>query len=64
MDSSNQYLIFLGDRDPEVTEGSKGPFVTFVDKKIQHKIFQLFAIITNFSSKLKHFFSKLKDVFP
>ena len=43
MDSSNQYLIFLGDRDPEVTEGSEGPFVTFVEKKFQRKIFQLFA---------------------
>ena len=34
MDPSNQYLIFLGDWDPEVTEGSEGPFVTFVETKI------------------------------
>ena len=39
MDSSNQYLIFLGDRDPEVTEGSEGPFVTFVEKKFSAKLF-------------------------
>ena len=24
MDSSNQYLRFLGDQDPEVTKGSEG----------------------------------------
>ena len=31
----NEYLVFLGDWEPEVTEGSKGPFVTFVDKNFQ-----------------------------
>ena len=37
--ASNQYLIFLGDWDPEVTEGSKGPFVTFVEKNFSAKFF-------------------------
>ena len=62
---SNQYLIFLGDRDHEVTEGSEGPFVTFVEKKISVQNFSASCNKTpNFSSKVKNFLPKLKDVFP
>lgn len=64
MDSSNKYLIFLGDRDPDVTEGSEGPFVTLVEKKFQRKKYQLFTTKYQIFHLNSSIFSLNSGIFP